>query len=75
MCRDEHEQIGHGNSENEMCPLCIALADLAKMKAVCDAAKKISRKQMLLVKHQGIDPLDDVRELAEALTQLNNGGN
>jgi hypothetical protein len=26
MCRDGHEQIGHNDSEHEMCPLCRALA-------------------------------------------------
>ena len=27
MCRDGHVQIGHNDSEHEMCPLCRALAD------------------------------------------------
>ena len=26
MCRDGHQQIGHNDSEHEMCPLCRALA-------------------------------------------------
>lgn len=28
MCRDGHVQIGHSDSENEMCPLCVALAQV-----------------------------------------------
>lgn len=24
MCRDDHEQIGHNDSEHEMCPVCRA---------------------------------------------------
>jgi hypothetical protein len=32
MCRDEHVQIGHNDSEHERCPLCIAIAE--KEKAV-----------------------------------------
>jgi hypothetical protein len=27
MCRDEHPQIGHSDSEHEMCPLCRAIAE------------------------------------------------
>ncbi len=27
MCRDGHEEIGHNDSEHEMCPLCRAIAD------------------------------------------------
>lgn len=26
MCRDGHQQIGHSDSENEMCPLCREIA-------------------------------------------------
>jgi len=27
MCRDEHKEIGHADSESEMCPVCTAIAD------------------------------------------------
>ena len=30
MCRDEHVEIGHADSEHEMCPLCRALSRLAE---------------------------------------------
>ena len=29
MCRDGHEEIGHNDSEHELCPLCRALNDIA----------------------------------------------
>jgi hypothetical protein len=32
MCRDEHEQIGHSDSENERCPLCRAKDEIAALK-------------------------------------------
>jgi hypothetical protein len=38
MCRDEHLQIGHSDSEHEMCPLCRAIAELA---AARDEATKL----------------------------------
>jgi len=33
MCRDGHQQIGHRDSEHEMCPLCRALAKIAALRA------------------------------------------
>lgn len=30
MCRDEHVEIGHSDSESEMCPMCTVLAALAE---------------------------------------------
>lgn len=32
MCRDEHVEIGHSDSEHEMCPLCLALSQLARLR-------------------------------------------
>jgi hypothetical protein len=34
MCRDDHVQIGHNDSEHEMCPLCRAHAVNAMALAV-----------------------------------------
>ena len=31
MCRDEHEQIGHRDSEHEMCPVCRALGRVTRL--------------------------------------------
>jgi hypothetical protein len=31
MCRDEHVQIGHNDSEHEMCPLCQAKAEVGRL--------------------------------------------
>lgn len=33
MCRDGHQEIGHRDSEHEMCPLCRALADRDELLA------------------------------------------
>ncbi len=33
MCRDEHEQIGHNDSEHEMCPLCRVKAERDELAA------------------------------------------
>lgn len=40
MCRDEHEEIGHSNSENERCPLCVALDENATLRATVNQLKK-----------------------------------
>jgi len=34
MCRDDHVEIGHADSESEMCPLCVANAKLAEADRV-----------------------------------------
>lgn len=31
MCRDEHQQIGHGDSAHERCPLCRAMDALHQL--------------------------------------------
>lgn len=31
MCRDDHLQIGHKDSEHEQCPLCRALGELERL--------------------------------------------
>lgn len=33
MCRDGHQEIGHRDSEHEMCPLCKAEAEIARLRA------------------------------------------
>lgn len=33
MCRDEHQQIGHSDSEHERCPLCRANDKVAALEA------------------------------------------
>jgi hypothetical protein len=33
MCRDEHVQIGHNDSEHEMCPVCRAKAEADHLRA------------------------------------------
>ena len=42
MCRDGHVQIGHSDSENEMCPLCVALARAEAAETERDTAKSES---------------------------------
>lgn len=32
MCCDEHQKIGHADSEHEMCPLCRALAEVSRLR-------------------------------------------
>ena len=36
MCRDDHEQIGHSDSEQELCPFCKAQAKAARYKAAME---------------------------------------
>lgn len=36
MCRDEHQEIGHSDSENERCPLCRAIDALSYILWVKD---------------------------------------
>lgn len=37
MCRDGHVEIGHADSEHEMCPLCLANSRIAFLQAHNDA--------------------------------------
>lgn len=39
MCRDGHVEIGHGDSEHELCPLCQLLAEVARLQQERDAAQ------------------------------------
>jgi len=41
MCRDGHVQIGHNDSESEMCPLCIANAKLAACREALERIRSI----------------------------------
>src|SRR5262245_7030366 len=51
MCRDEHIETGHNDSEHEMCPLCRALAENEQVRGerdshwevIKDAAAQIER--------------------------------
>ena len=44
MCRDGHQQIGHNDSEHEMCPLCRALA-LCKIEQRAKKPAKRAKKK------------------------------
>ena len=40
MCADDHPRIGHSDSESEMCPLCVAQAELERLRAELSAIKE-----------------------------------
>jgi hypothetical protein len=44
MCRDQHEQIGHSDSEQELCPVCRALA---LTRQLAEALQELKRHVVL----------------------------
>lgn len=38
MCRDGHIEIGHNDSEHELCPLCRMTGEAFRLQEVLDAA-------------------------------------
>jgi hypothetical protein len=52
MCRDGHAEIGHSDSESEMCPLCVSNAKLA------EAEREIAAFGNLLPGYYYMDPPD-----------------
>ena len=42
MCRDEHQEIGHADSESEMCPVCTAIAERDAAREEADAYAKLN---------------------------------
>lgn len=55
MCRDEHIEIGHSDSESELCPMCVVLAEskrreMEKQMDHLSCDQEIS-KQRALVAH------------------------
>lgn len=49
MCQDEHIEIGHNDSEHEMCPLCRAIAERDKLREVNAALLAVA---IAVVDHQ-----------------------
>lgn len=47
MCRDEHQQIGHSDSEHERCPLCRANDEIEYLKERLAATEWISVEEKL----------------------------
>jgi hypothetical protein len=61
MCRDEHVEIGHSDSEHEMCPLCRALGALvnAEERLAALSWTPISEDNMPRVEEDEVGALED----------------
>lgn len=45
FCCDGHENIGHANSESEMCPLCEALGEVTRLTERCAELERKANDQ------------------------------
>lgn len=64
MCRDEHQEIGHSDSEHERCPLCRAIDRASEAERVCAELYQVIGS---IADHAGLfDHPDVIRALDQA---------
>ena len=73
MCRDEHQEIGHRDSEHERCPLCRANDAAEAEREACAKVAEDYGIARYLYEAEGNGGKQDAKTAAEAIASLIRG--